>query len=195
MAANPKANREGGRLPLWTRRLGVVASVAAGLAVGLMVLLAFTVLGGTRTAAGPGAASTTAGTRSAAGSAGTSASRPVIGPTPGPAATSNSLSAPGMPLTQQTATEAMIMYNAYWPTAMTAQVGEKVSWVNHDATPHTVTISSGPDRFTSPGIPQGRTFIHAFAKPGTYTYVCLGHPKMTGTLTVTARTATPSGTG
>lgn len=71
----------------------------------------------------------------------------------------------------------------FQPTALTVPVGTTVTWTNYDPVAHTVTDvdqlwDSG--LFETPG-----TFAKTFTEPGTYTYYCIPHPTMIGTIEVT----------
>ncbi|WP_223199459.1 cupredoxin domain-containing protein [Solihabitans fulvus] len=84
-----------------------------------------------------------------------------------------------------------IMNYQYSPASPTVDVGDTVVWTNHDSAPHTVTIDSGPDKFSSPNIAQGQSFSYTFTKAGSYTYYCAVHPDMKAALTVTGGGTTP----
>lgn len=71
----------------------------------------------------------------------------------------------------------------FQPAETSISLGETVTWVNGDTTPHTVD-SKEEGLFSSGLLTQGRTFEHAFAEPGTYDYYCSLHPWMTGTTSV-----------
>jgi plastocyanin len=60
-----------------------------------------------------------------------------------------------------------------------------------DSAPHTVTVSSGPEKFGSPNLQKGDSFSYKFTKPGTYDYYCAVHPDMKGSVTVTGGATTP----
>jgi len=83
-----------------------------------------------------------------------------------------------------TAAVQMKMY-AFSPAALTVPVGTTVVWTNEDTAPHTVTVSDGPEKFSSPNLQKGDSFSFTFTKPGTYSYFCAVHPDMTATVTVT----------
>ncbi|MEU3401020.1 cupredoxin domain-containing protein [Streptomyces filamentosus] len=70
------------------------------------------------------------------------------------------------------------------PADLTVSPGAKVSVVNEDSAPHTVTAEDA-SAFDTSTIEGGRTAT--FTTPstaGTYRYLCDIHPSMTGTLTV-----------
>jgi plastocyanin len=68
------------------------------------------------------------------------------------------------------------------PSALTVAAGTTVTWINHDDVPHTVTAQD--HTFTSSGLDTDDHFSHQFTIPGTYTYYCTIHPKMTATIIV-----------
>jgi plastocyanin len=67
---------------------------------------------------------------------------------------------------------------------MTVAAGTEVTWVNRDDMPHTVV--SVAKTFASPVLDTGERFSYRFATPGTYEYYCSIHPRMVGTVVVTA---------
>ena len=79
---------------------------------------------------------------------------------------------------------------AFAPASTTVATGIKVTWVNEDSVPHTVTTKSGPASFDSGQIAPGASYSVIFETAGTYSYYCIDHPQMTATITVTG-----SGTG
>lgn len=74
---------------------------------------------------------------------------------------------------------------AFAPASATVAVGTKVTWVNEDTVPHTVTSKSGPASFDSGQIASGASYSAIFETPGTYSYYCIDHPQMVATITVT----------
>ena len=77
------------------------------------------------------------------------------------------------------------------PSTVTIDVGGEVTWENVDNAAHTVTSGSpsdGPDgTFDSNLIMAGgATFSHTFADAGTFTYFCMVHPWMQGTVIVSS---------
>ena len=80
---------------------------------------------------------------------------------------------------------------AYQPNYITITKGTTVTWVNEDATMHTVTsgISDGkvknPDgKFDSKLLKKGETFSYTFNESGEFPYYCNPHPWATGTVVV-----------
>jgi plastocyanin len=74
---------------------------------------------------------------------------------------------------------------AFTPGTMTVPVGTTVTWqIDQPDAPHNVVSLDGPTSFNS-GVPVGRgTFHYTFAQVGTWTYTCLVHPSMKGTVIV-----------
>ncbi len=71
----------------------------------------------------------------------------------------------------------------YTPQSFTVKVGGSVTWVNRDATTHTVTDNN--KAFDSGNIASGATYKYTFTTAGTYQYYCTIHPFMKGTIVVT----------
>lgn len=69
------------------------------------------------------------------------------------------------------------------PTPLTVAAGTTVQWVNRDDIPHTV-VSEDKSTFKSKALDTDDNFSYTFSKPGTYTYFCSIHPKMTGKIVV-----------
>lgn len=70
----------------------------------------------------------------------------------------------------------------YEPRVLTVTVGDVVTWINAGAVPHSVTARD--QSFDSGYLPSGEAFSWTPAAPGTYNYVCIFHPWMTGTVVV-----------
>lgn len=70
------------------------------------------------------------------------------------------------------------------PMKLTVAEGTKVTWTNADDVPHTIVAVKGA--FKSMALDTDETFSYTFTKPGTYKYFCSVHPRMVGTVTVTA---------
>ncbi len=83
---------------------------------------------------------------------------------------------------------------AFKPGEVTIVAGQTVTWQNSSATQHTVTADDGS--FNSDPLGINDQFANVFSAPGTFAYHCAIHPRMTGTVVVTAAkpTATPNGT-
>src|SRR5580704_8910384 len=74
----------------------------------------------------------------------------------------------------------------YNPTTLTVPAGTKVTWVNHDADAHTIVENAVNKIFHSAALDTNDSYSFTFTKPGTYKYFCTLHPKMVGTVVVTA---------
>lgn len=72
---------------------------------------------------------------------------------------------------------------AFNPQTITVKSGEKVTWVNRDEEPHTV-VSVQKQFKKSSALDTDQSFTITAGAPGTYTYFCSVHPKMTGTIVV-----------
>jgi plastocyanin len=68
------------------------------------------------------------------------------------------------------------------PMTIKVKVGTKVTWMNKDEEPHTVSSDDG--LFRSSAMDTDESFSYKFDKPGTYHYTCTIHPRMVGTITV-----------
>ena len=82
---------------------------------------------------------------------------------------------------------------AYAPNVITIEAGTKVNWTNDGPSSHSVTSDSmrfdsgalaGPKPNPYGGMTNGGLFQMTFATPGTYTYHCMFHAQMHGTITV-----------
>ncbi|PYI98000.1 MAG: hypothetical protein DME98_06175 [Verrucomicrobia bacterium] len=72
---------------------------------------------------------------------------------------------------------------AFNPQTITVRAGEKVTWINRDEEPHTV-VSVEKQFKKSTALDTDQEFTITAGAPGTYTYFCSVHPKMTGTIVV-----------
>lgn len=82
---------------------------------------------------------------------------------------------------------------AFDPIDLEITVGTTVRWTNDDALAHTVTSGTSdgmvgtPDGFFDSGfLMPGDTYSHTFDETGEFTYYCLPHPWMQGTVTVSS---------
>jgi plastocyanin len=71
---------------------------------------------------------------------------------------------------------------SFGPETLTAPVGATVTWTNKDDIPHTTVSTDGA--FKSKVMDTDEKFSYTFTKPGTYSYFCSVHPKMTGKVVV-----------
>src|SRR5881296_3247202 len=67
------------------------------------------------------------------------------------------------------------------PQMLTVKEGEKVTWINRDEEPHTI-VSVEKQFKKSTALDTDQSFTITAGAPGTYTYFCSVHPKMTGTI-------------
>jgi plastocyanin len=72
---------------------------------------------------------------------------------------------------------------AFNPQTLTVKSGEKITWINRDEEPHTV-VGVEKQFKKSPPLDTDQEFTVTAGAPGTYTYFCSVHPKMTGTIVV-----------
>ena len=71
---------------------------------------------------------------------------------------------------------------SYSPVAVTVKAGTQVAWTNRDDIPHTVV---GSDHlFKSKTRDTDEKFSFIPTQPGTYSYFCSIHPKMTAQIVV-----------
>lgn len=84
-----------------------------------------------------------------------------------------------------------IVDGAFQPAELTVYVGEPVTWTNKGTVVHTVTSDDG--ELDSGDNAPGEAYGHVFETPGVYTYHCVHHPEMQGTITVLPAPATPPG--
>ncbi len=80
------------------------------------------------------------------------------------------------------AVEVKIDNFSFTPATITIPVGATVRWTNRDDIPH--TIVSDDKVFKSKALDTDEQFTYTFTKPGTYTYFCSIHPKMTAEVVV-----------
>ena len=72
---------------------------------------------------------------------------------------------------------------AFNPQTITVKAGDKITWINRDEEPHTV-VSVEKQFKKSSALDTDQQFTITAGAPGTYTYYCSVHPKMTGTIIV-----------
>jgi plastocyanin len=72
---------------------------------------------------------------------------------------------------------------SFGPASITVPAGTDITWVNRDDIPHTV-VSEDKTTFKSHPLDTDEKFSFKFDKPGTYTYFCSIHPKMTAKVIV-----------
>lgn len=103
--------------------------------------------------------------------------------TPSPGATTP-------PVTPPTTGDVNMAGSAFTPAIITIAQGGTVTWRNNDDRPHTVTATAG--QFDSGTLSVGQTYQRAFPTAGTFSYLCVFHSNMTGTVVVVAPGSTPA---
>ena len=71
---------------------------------------------------------------------------------------------------------------SFSPPTLTVKAGTQITWKNADDIPHTVV--SDDHSFKSKVLDTDEQFTFTASKPGTYSYFCSIHPKMTGKVVV-----------
>jgi len=71
---------------------------------------------------------------------------------------------------------------SFTPSTLTVKAGTQITWTNGDDIPHTVVSDS--QAFKSKVLDTDEKFTFTASKPGTYSYFCSIHPKMTGKVVV-----------
>lgn len=71
---------------------------------------------------------------------------------------------------------------SFTPNTVTVPAGTTVRWTNRDDIPH--TVASDDNSFKSKALDTDEEFTYTFTKPGSYSYFCSLHPKMTGKIVV-----------
>jgi plastocyanin len=69
------------------------------------------------------------------------------------------------------------------PKTIRVKSGQQITWINRDEEPHTV-VSVEKQFKKSPPLDTDQVFTISASTPGTYTYFCSVHPKMTGIIIV-----------
>lgn len=92
------------------------------------------------------------------------------------------VSASGPATNSPAASEVKIDNFSFTPPTITVATGTQVTWTNGDDIPHNVV--SDDQTFKSKTLDTDEKFSFTFTKPGTYSYFCSIHPKMTGKIVV-----------
>lgn len=66
------------------------------------------------------------------------------------------------------------------PDGLTVSSGDRITWINKDLVPHTVTNKT----FASQVVAPNASWSYTAVKPGQYPYGCTLHPTMKATLSV-----------
>jgi plastocyanin len=92
--------------------------------------------------------------------------------------------APAVPAADAAAGQVVIDNFTFGPATVTVAAGTRVTWVNHDDVPHTVTSKAKPRLFDSGALDTDGRFAFVFTALGTYDYFCAVHPHMTAKVIV-----------
>ena len=84
--------------------------------------------------------------------------------------------------TSSSANQVVVENFSFQPGTLTIKAGTTVTWVNHDDEPHTVKENN--KTFKSGTLDTDAKFSYKFTSPGTYSYFCSLHPRMTGQIVV-----------
>ena len=68
------------------------------------------------------------------------------------------------------------------PERLEVAAGDRITWVNRDFLPHSVTAKSAG--IESGDMGEGKTFSYVAKKPGEIAYICRLHPVMRGVVVV-----------
>ena len=79
----------------------------------------------------------------------------------------------------------------FQPPDITIQAGDTVRWTNLDDERHT---STSPGNWDSGDLNAGQSWERTFTSGGAYSYICVYHSNMVGSITVIGPTATPQAT-
>jgi plastocyanin len=89
----------------------------------------------------------------------------------------------GRRVTDAAGTTITIRQFCFGPTILRVAPGETVTWINKDATPHTVVGANAVwGDFST--LRRAARVTYRFARPGVYPYVCTYHPGMVGAVVV-----------
>lgn len=83
---------------------------------------------------------------------------------------------------KSTPVEVKIDNFSFSPATLTVPAGTTVRWTNRDDIPHTVVADD--QKWQSKTLDTDEQYSYTFTKPGTYSYFCSVHPKMTGKVVV-----------
>jgi pyruvate/2-oxoglutarate dehydrogenase complex dihydrolipoamide acyltransferase (E2) component len=81
---------------------------------------------------------------------------------------------------------------SFSPGSTTVHVGDTITWTNTGKQAHSATAND--HSFDTGLLRTGQSGSHTFTTPGTFTYYCIVHPYMHGTVIVLAATTTTAST-
>jgi plastocyanin len=87
-------------------------------------------------------------------------------------------------VTEGSGTTVTMGKNCFTPTVLRTDIGAEVTWVNKDPESHTVTGAGGGWGSGHKEAAPTTTMTFRFKEPGVYSYTCLLHPGMAGTVVV-----------
>lgn len=87
-------------------------------------------------------------------------------------------------VTEGSGTTVTMGENCFTPTVLRTDVGSEVTWVNKDPESHTVTGAGGGWGSGHKEAAPATRMTFRFKESGVYSYSCLLHPGMTGTVVV-----------
>lgn len=87
-------------------------------------------------------------------------------------------------VTEGSGTTVTMGKNCFTPTVLRTDIGAEVTWVNKDPESHTVTGAGGGWGSGHKEAAPATTMTFRFKEPGVYSYTCLLHPGMAGTVVV-----------
>ena len=119
------------------------------------------------------------------------AAPPVAPPAASPAPTQPP-AAPPAPAPQSGGATVSLGDDFFSPASLTVSPGATVTWTNNGKHPHTVTSDTG--LWDSGTLKSGQSFSFTFQSPGTYTYNCVFHGGMVGTVAVSGGGSAPNPT-
>lgn len=108
---------------------------------------------------------------------------------PTPAVQTETVQAPVAPASNATEAPAaekstIIIKNfSFSPSSTTVKAGSKITWINNDGVPHTITSDSGT-LLNSPTLSPGQSFDFTFTNSGSLNYHCKIHPSMRGSVII-----------
>ena len=147
------------------------------LALGSAMLLVLSACGGGATATAPAAPASEAPASEAPASEAPASEAP---PASASTAAGEAACAPSSETGTVTGTMSGFAFN---PAAITAGVGDVITWTNNDSAGHTATVKSDPT-CTTDTLASGATGSIVFNTAGSYEFFCKIHPNMTGTIEV-----------
>ena len=103
---------------------------------------------------------------------------------PAPSAVTYPNMTPTITVTSQAAGGVRIVEFSFNPSSITVAAGNSITWTNAGTVSHTTTADSGA--WNSGPLRPGASFSQTFNTAGTFSYHCMIHPTMVGTVTVTS---------